>query len=64
MQISPVVSEIAWGLLWLGITAFVFWAGAWSYPQAHDTIWIIGGLTMAAVAALSGRYVARARART
>lgn len=63
MQIGPLAREIAWGLLGMGVTALVFWAGAWSYPQGHDTIWTVGGCTMIVVAALSGREAMRLRAR-
>jgi hypothetical protein len=56
---DPATREIAWGLLGMGVTALVFWGAAGSYPQGHDTIWAVGGVTMAAVATLAGREVAR-----
>ena len=55
MTIDPVASEIAWGLLGLGITALVVQGAAWSYPQGIATIWAVGAATMAAVAALAAR---------
>ena len=62
MELPAVWRETAWGLLGLGVTALAFRGAAWSYPQGHDTIWIVGGLTLAAVAFLSGREVVRVRA--
>ncbi|MEH3048285.1 hypothetical protein [Sphingomonas adhaesiva] len=62
MQLPEVWREFAWGLLGLGITALCFAGAAWSYPQGYETIWAIGGLTMAAVAILSGREVMRVHA--
>ena len=62
MQLSAEKREIAWTVLGFGITALVFHGAAWSYPQGHETIWAIGGLTMAAVAILSGREVMRVHA--
>ena len=59
----PVAREIAWGLLGMGVTALAFAGAAWSCPQGYDTIWAIGGLTMAAAAILSGREVATAARR-
>lgn len=57
MQIDPAARETAWGALSLGVTALVFWAGAWSYPQGHDTIWAVGAATMVVVALLGARAV-------
>ena len=62
MQLPEVWREVAWGLFGLGVTALVFKGAAWSYPQGYETIWAIGGLTLAAVAILSGREVMRVRA--
>lgn len=61
MQSSPRGREIAWGFLSLGLTALVFWAGAWSYPQGGDTIWAVGAATMALVGLMSARAVWQAR---
>ncbi|MEH3038040.1 MAG: hypothetical protein PGN23_16360 [Sphingomonas adhaesiva] len=62
MQLPEVWREVAWGLLGLGFTALAFHGAAWSYPQGYETIWAIGGLTLAAVAILSGREVMRVHA--
>lgn len=62
MELPAVWRETGWGLLSLGVTALCFRGAAWSYPQGHDTIWIVGGFTLAAVAILSGREVLRLRA--
>ncbi|WEK44870.1 MAG: hypothetical protein P0Y64_08880 [Candidatus Sphingomonas colombiensis] len=43
------VFELLWLVAALTITALIFWAGAWSYPQGGATIWPIGYATMAAV---------------
>ncbi|MBN8849527.1 MULTISPECIES: hypothetical protein [unclassified Sphingomonas] len=48
-----VVFELLWLVAALTITALIFWAGAWSYPQGAGTIWPIGWATMAAVLAMS-----------
>lgn len=61
MTIDPVTSEIAWGALGLGVTALVFKGAAWSYPQGGETIWWVGAVTMAAVAALAARDAWRVR---
>ena len=61
MQLPAMWCEMAWGVTGLIVTALVFKGAAWSYPQGHDTIWIVGGLTMSSVAILSGREVMRVR---
>ncbi len=61
LEIDPVIREIAWGALGLGITALVFWGAAWSYPQGYWTIWLVGVATMLAMGVLSAREVWRVR---
>jgi len=48
-----VILELLWLAAALTITALIFRAGAWSYPQGADTIRPIGWVTMAAVLAMS-----------
>ncbi len=61
LEVNPVIREIAWGILGLGVTALVFWGAAWSYPQGYETIWLVGAATMLAMGVLSAREVWRVR---
>ncbi|MFW2851421.1 hypothetical protein ACM61V_05790 [Sphingomonas sp. TX0543] len=54
------ILELLWLLAALGLTALIFWAGAWSYPQGAATIWPVGFATMAAVIAMSLYEIRRA----
>ncbi len=58
-----VILELLWLVAALAMTALIFWAGAWSYPQGAETIWPIGYATMAALLAMSLYEIRRAWAR-
>lgn len=55
MTASPLVRELAWGALALGITALVIHGAAWSYPQGADDIRWVGAATMLVIGVLCAR---------
>jgi|GEM_PF-1255412 len=46
------IAEFCYMLASAGVTYLIAWGAAWSYPQGAHTIWPVGWVSVAVVAAL------------